>query len=73
MTDTAISPLRRRMIEDMTIRQLKPTTQHNYIRQGVLDLLRPVPRQGGVRGCQALPDAVMGPPAEREAKAAVSR
>ena len=32
MTDTAISPLRRRMIEDMTIRQLKPTTQHNYIR-----------------------------------------
>jgi site-specific recombinase XerD len=32
MTDTAISPLRRRMIEDMTIRQLKPTTQHNNIR-----------------------------------------
>ena len=32
MTDTVISPLRRRMIEDMTIRQLKPTTQHNYIR-----------------------------------------
>src|SRR6201987_6510090 len=32
MTDTAISPLRRRMIEDMTIRQLKPTTQHNYVR-----------------------------------------
>jgi hypothetical protein len=32
MTDTAISPLRRRMIEDMTIRQFRPTTQHNYIR-----------------------------------------
>jgi len=31
MTDTAISALRRRMIEDMTIHQLKPTTQHNYI------------------------------------------
>jgi hypothetical protein len=32
MTDTAISPLRRRMIEDMTIRQFRPTTQHNYVR-----------------------------------------
>jgi hypothetical protein len=32
MTDTAISPLRRRMIEDMTIRQLKPTTQHRLQR-----------------------------------------
>ena len=32
MTDTAISPLRRRMIEDMTIRQFRPTTQHNCIR-----------------------------------------
>ena len=28
MTDTAISPLRRRMIEDMTIRQFKASTQH---------------------------------------------
>ena len=32
MTDTAISPLRRRMIEDVTIRQFKSTTQHNYVR-----------------------------------------
>jgi hypothetical protein len=32
MTDTAISPLRRRMIEDMTIRQFRPMTQHNYVR-----------------------------------------
>ena len=32
MTDTAISPLRRRMIEDMTIRQFRPTTQHTYVR-----------------------------------------
>ena len=34
MTDEAISPLRRRMIEDMTIRNLAPKTQHDYIRNG---------------------------------------
>ena len=27
-----ISPLRRRLIEDMTIRRLSPNTQHHYIR-----------------------------------------
>jgi integrase/recombinase XerD len=32
MTDKAISPLRRRMIEDMTIRNLAPKTQRGYIR-----------------------------------------
>jgi hypothetical protein len=32
MTDEAISPLRRRMIEDMTIRKLTPKTQQGYIR-----------------------------------------
>jgi integrase/recombinase XerD len=32
MTDRAISPLRRRMIEDMTIRKLAPKTQASYIR-----------------------------------------
>ncbi len=32
MTDTPISPLRRRMIEDMTIRKLAPRTQAGYIR-----------------------------------------
>jgi len=32
MTDEAMSPLRRRMIEDMTIRKLAPKTQHGYIR-----------------------------------------
>jgi site-specific recombinase XerD len=32
MTDEAISPLRRRMIEDMTIRKLAPKTQLGYIR-----------------------------------------
>src|SRR5271165_4482781 len=32
MTDQAISPLRRRMLEDMTIRKLAPKTQQGYIR-----------------------------------------
>jgi integrase/recombinase XerD len=32
MTDEAISPLRRRMIEDMTIRKFAPKTQQGYIR-----------------------------------------
>ena len=32
MTDEAISPLRRRMIEDMTMRKLAPKTQRGYIR-----------------------------------------
>ena len=36
MTDKAISPLRQRMIEDMTIRKLAPKSQHDYL-QGVKD------------------------------------
>jgi integrase/recombinase XerD len=32
MTDKAISPLRQRLIEDMTIRRLGPGTRHEYIR-----------------------------------------
>jgi site-specific recombinase XerD len=32
MTNEAISPLRRRMIEDMTIRRLSPNSQQGYIR-----------------------------------------
>ena len=32
MTDQAISPLRRRLIEDMKIRRLSPKTQYQYIR-----------------------------------------
>jgi len=32
MTDKAISPLRRRLIEDMTIRRLNPRTEYQYIR-----------------------------------------
>ena len=33
MTEQAISPLRRRMIEDMSIRKLAPKTQHDYVRR----------------------------------------
>jgi site-specific recombinase XerD len=33
MTDQAMSPLRRRMIEDMTIRKLAPKTQHDYLQR----------------------------------------
>jgi integrase/recombinase XerD len=32
-TDQAMSPLRRRMIEDMTIRKLAPKTQHDYLQR----------------------------------------
>ncbi len=32
MTDKAISPLRRRMIEDMAIRKFGQKTQHDYVR-----------------------------------------
>jgi integrase/recombinase XerD len=32
MTEEVINPLRRRMIEDMTIRNFDPRTQHSYIR-----------------------------------------
>jgi hypothetical protein len=42
MTDKAISPLRRRLIEDMAIRRLGPKTQHHYIRhvESFADFLR---------------------------------
>ena len=33
MTDNTISPLRRRMIEDMTIRKLAPKGQHDYVQR----------------------------------------
>jgi integrase/recombinase XerD len=33
MTDEAISPLRRRMIEDMTIRKLASKTQRDYVQR----------------------------------------
>ena len=33
MTDKAISPLRQRMIEDMTIRKFASKTQHDYVQR----------------------------------------
>jgi integrase/recombinase XerD len=33
MTEQAMSPLRRRMIEDMTIRKFAPKTQHDYVQR----------------------------------------
>ena len=33
MTEQAISPLRRRMIEDMAIRKLAAKTQHDYVQR----------------------------------------
>ena len=33
MTDEAMSPLRRRMIEDMSIRKFAPKTQHDYLQR----------------------------------------
>ncbi|MDN3276000.1 phage integrase N-terminal SAM-like domain-containing protein [Frankia sp. RB7] len=33
MTDQAVSPLRRRMIEDMSIRKFAPKTQHDYVQR----------------------------------------
>ena len=33
MTDQVISPLRRRMIEDMAIRKLGRKTQHDYVQR----------------------------------------
>ena len=33
MTDKAISPLRQRMIEDMTIRKFSVKTQHDYVQR----------------------------------------
>lgn len=33
MTEQAISPLRRRMIEDMTSRKFAPKTQHDYVQR----------------------------------------
>jgi hypothetical protein len=51
MTDECISPLRRRMIEDMTVRNFVPKTQSDYIRRVSFSqtclsasISRPVPR-----------------------------
>ncbi|WP_246230386.1 hypothetical protein [Bradyrhizobium cytisi] len=52
MTDEAMSPLRLRMIEDMTIRKLTPKTQQGYIRT-IRDFTAfpwPLARYGKLRG-----------------------
>ena len=47
MTDEAISPLRQRMIEDMTIRKFAPKTQHDYVQRvkhfAASSAARPIP------------------------------
>jgi hypothetical protein len=52
MTDEAMSPLRRRMIEDMTIRKFAPkdpTRLHPH-HQGFCCVPRPIARHGELRG-----------------------
>ena len=48
MTDECISPLRRRMIEDMTVRNFGAKTQHDYIQgsQEFCGFPRPLARHG---------------------------
>ena len=56
MTEKAISPLRRRLIEDMAIRRLSPKTHYQYIRhvKKFADFLGLVCRQGHRPGCPSL-------------------
>src|SRR6202022_4496005 len=62
MTDEAMSPLRRRMIEDMTIRKLAPKTQQGYIRaiKDFAAFLGPIARHGELRGRPTLSAASGG-------------
>ena len=48
MSDETISPLRRRMIEDMTVRNFSADTQRNYIRgvKSLADLSRSITGYG---------------------------
>ena len=50
MTDKAMSPLRRRMIEDMAIRKLAAKTQHDYM-QRVKDFTAFLGRSPAARSC----------------------
>ena len=56
MTDKAISPLRRRLIEDMTIRRLSPKTHYQYIRhvKKFADFLGRSADKATPRGCPSL-------------------
>ena len=53
MTDEAMSPLRRRMIEDMTIRKFAPKTQHDFGRKRTCRWARP--RRCGLRAEKSSP------------------
>lgn len=53
MTEEYISPLRRRMIEDMTVRNFAPKTQHDYIR-AVTKLARFLGRSPGTATAEDL-------------------
>jgi integrase/recombinase XerD len=59
MTDEAMNPLRRRMIEDMAIRKLAPKTQQGYIR-AVKDFATFLGRSPDTAGCIAFRDAGPG-------------
>ena len=56
MTDKAISPLRRRLIEDMAIRRLSPKTHYQYIRhvKKFADFLGRSADKATYRGCPSL-------------------
>ncbi len=59
MTDQAISPLRRRMIEDMTIRKFAPRpTRRRAKGQGLRCVSRPIARHGQQGRCAPLPAAL---------------
>ena len=58
MTDRAISPLRRRLIEDMTVRGFTPATQQGYLRTvadftafSAIRRIGPAPRTCGATRC----------------------
>jgi hypothetical protein len=57
MTDETISPLRRRLIENMTIHRLGPGTQYEYTChvKSFCGFPRPLARQGYPEGCPYLP------------------
>ena len=59
MTEQAISPLRRRMIEDMTIRKFAQKTQHDYVRRvkEFASYLKRSPRYSQTGRCARLPAA----------------
>ena len=71
MTEKAISPLRQRMIEDMTVRNLAADTQRNYIRavKNLSIFLGRSPDKGHSRRSAALPaahDREPGAPADHQ-------